>query len=188
MKIVLVRHGKPDHDGMTPVSGTRFGEWLRAYDAAPVDVELPPPGALRARAREAALLVTSPLRRSLESAALLAPDAAVLTEDQFRESALPSRVPTSIRLNPHVWTRLTRAAWLLGWSPDVEGVAAVRARARVAARRLVELASAKHPVWLVGHGILNGLIAGELRRAGWRGPRRRPTRYWADVVFERPAA
>lgn len=52
----------------------------------------------------------------------------------------------------------------------------------------MELASAKHPVWLVGHGILNGLIAGELRRAGWRGPRRRPTRYWVDVVFERPAA
>ena len=80
--IVLVRHGRIAWEFLTPIPGYALGEWRRGEDAAPLDPSYRPRpgGQLERLIRTAASLIASPLRRSLESARLLAP--AVIAESQ----------------------------------------------------------------------------------------------------------
>jgi broad specificity phosphatase PhoE len=183
--IVLARHGKPDWDQKTPIPGHALAEWVRGRDAAPIDPSLPPPAELVRIARSSRVLAASTLRRSLESAALVAPGVAPQVNPLFREVFLPTNFHSSLRLRPKVWTSLARSAWYSGWSPGVESFAEARHRASLAATVLIELASAHESVLLVGHGLMDGLIGRRLRRSGWKGPRLRPRRLWAFDVFER---
>ena len=109
----------------------------------------------------------------------------LVTESVFEEADLPSRFPLALRLHPDVWGILARGAWLCGWSGGVEGSAAARRRAAQAAAMLIER-SAEHPtIVVVGHGMMNILIARELRRNGWRGPRFPSPRHWSYGVYRR---
>src|SRR5712691_620948 len=85
MQIVLARHGKPAWDFRTPIPGHAFGDWRRGEDAAPLDTSQRPGAELEQLIRTASCLIASPLRRSLDSAHLLAPRAAPLIDARFRE-------------------------------------------------------------------------------------------------------
>jgi broad specificity phosphatase PhoE len=185
--IVLARHGRPAWDLRTPIAGGSVGEWVRDVDVAPLDPSHPPPNELRRLAVAADCIAGSPLRRSVESAQVLAPGVAPVIDPQFREVYLPTSVRSRLRLPPKVWVFGLRMAWYCGWSPGVESHAAARRRAAAATARLVALTAAHPRVLLIAHGVMNGLIAAQLRRGGWRGPWVRPRRYWAFAVYERPA-
>jgi broad specificity phosphatase PhoE len=47
-------------------------------------------------------------------------------------------------------------------------------------------AAAEGPVLLVGHGIMNRLIARELRHAGWTSANRQRSGYWRAVRYQSP--
>ena len=128
---------------------------------------------------------TSPLRRSRDSAALLAPDASTVVAAEFREADLPSGFHSGLRLRPELWGLLARTAWFCGWSTGVDNFAMVRERAAKAARLLQERAAPDDLVVLVGHGMMNILIARELRASGWRGPMVPSRRHWGYAVYER---
>jgi broad specificity phosphatase PhoE len=183
--IVLARHGKPDWDEKTPIPGRALAEWVRGRDAAPIDRSSRPPAELVRIAQSSRVLAASPLRRSIESAELVAPGIAPQVNSLFHEVFLPTAIPSGLRLRPTVWSSLARLAWYCGWSPGVETFAAARHRASRAAVVLAELALAHESVLLVGHGIQNGLIGRRLRRAGWSGPRFRTRRLWAFAVYRR---
>jgi broad specificity phosphatase PhoE len=134
-------------------------------------------------ARSSGGLAASPLRRSLESAAAVAPNVAPHVNPLFREVFLPTAFHSGMRLRPKVWTTLARCAWYCGWSPGVESLPEALDRASRATAVLLELAAAHQSVLLTGHGLLNGFIGMRLRRAGWSGPRFRPRRYWAFAVY-----
>jgi broad specificity phosphatase PhoE len=57
-------------------------------------------------------------------------------------------------------------------------------RARGAAQRLIELARERGSVLLVGHGVMNRLIAAALLARGAVGPRRLRSGYWTSGVYE----
>ncbi|UCG14716.1 MAG: histidine phosphatase family protein, partial [Deltaproteobacteria bacterium] len=80
---------------------------------------------------------------------------------------------------------IARVAWFLGWSPNGESLPKARERSAVAAERLVEHARRERSVVLVGHRIFNMLLASELRRARWSGPRRLAGEYWGSSTFHR---
>jgi broad specificity phosphatase PhoE len=185
--VVLARHGKPVWDEKTPIAGSELAEWVRGRDAAPIDPSDPPPSAELLRiARSCRLLTTSQLRRSIESAKVVAaPHLTPQVNPVFQEVSTPTEIHSGLRMPPKAWKAVARSAWYSGWSPGVESFAEARRRARLAAMILIELASAHQSVLLVGHGIFNGLIGRRLRRAGWRGPRLRPRRLWAFAVYER---
>jgi broad specificity phosphatase PhoE len=186
MQIVLVRHGRIAWEFLTLIPGYALGEWRRGEDAAPLDSTYrPPPGAeLERLIRTAASLIASPLRRALESARLLAPAAEPLIDARFREAELPTAIRSRLRLPAKVWAGLARAAWFGGWSDGVESFRDARARAASAATILTEHAETRGAVVLVGHGLMNILIAGELRAAGWRGPRLPSQRHWGFAIYE----
>lgn len=188
MKIVLARHGRPDWDFKTPIPGHGLGAWLRGENAAPLDPSSLPTAELQQLAREASRVIATPLRRSAESAPLLAPPVAPIVDAHFQEPDLPSALRTSVRLSPDIWAFLARTAWFLGWSPDVETFRAMRARASAAATILVAHAEAEGMVLVVGHGLINFFIARQLCRRGWRGPRFTLQRHWSFSVYERGRA
>ena len=184
--IVLARHGRPAWDFATPIPGHALAEWIRGMDGAPIDPSVRPSPQLLELARESRGLAASPLRRSLESAEILCPGEAPYLEPLFREVYLPTAIRSGVRLRPRLWSLLARTGWYCGWSPGVERFSDAPRRATAAAALLVSLASQRGQLLLIGHGRMNGLIGKRLRRAGWRGPRLRPRRYWAFAVYEHP--
>ncbi len=183
--IVLARHGRPAWDVRTPIPGHALADWLRGEADAPL-APSPRPGAeLERLGRAAQCLVTSPLRRSRDSAQLLAPATAPLIDPRFREAELPAAIRSGVRLRPGMWTWLARLAWFCGWSAGVESFTAARERASHAASVLTNHAREFGAVLLVGHGLMNILIAQRLRALGWRGPRFPSRKHWTFGVYER---
>lgn len=188
IRIVLARHGRLAWDFRTPIPGHALAAWLRAEGEAPLDVSSRPSAELERLSREAKCLVATPLRRSRDSAQLLAPSIQPLIDPCFREAELPSAIRSGLRLRPMIWAGLARGAWFCGWSKGVESFRAARERAATAASVLTGHAEEVGMVVLVGHGLMNILIARRLRAAGWRGPRVPSTRHWTFGVYERAAA
>ncbi len=183
MQIVLARHGRPAWDYRTPIPGHALGEWRRGEDAAPLDTAHRPGAELERLVRTTTCLLASPLRRSVDSAYLLAPGAEPLVDARFREAELPSAFRSSLRLRPEVWAWLARAAWLCGWSPGVESFRSARQRAASAAQLLAKRAD-RGTVVLLGHGLMNALIARQLRAEGWKGPRLPSPGHWTFGIYE----
>jgi broad specificity phosphatase PhoE len=166
-----VRHGKPAVDRRTPIAGVAFGAWIQTYNEAPLDVTYLPPASLRARVPAMGCIATSPLRRSRESAVLLAPGRPLGCDALFVEAGSPHTTRLRLRLPPVCWSFLFRMAWFCGWSQDAESLREARQRAQRAAERLVELAREHQSVILIGHGQLNRMISHVLLRMGWHGSR-----------------
>ena len=126
--------------------------------------------------------MTSPLRRSVESAALLAPGRAVLTDPLFVEAGMPIANLDPGAIRPRHWSVLGRVAWMLGWSKGRESWPTARHRAKLAAARLAELAREHGSVLLVGHGLLNILIQRALKANRWSGGGWRSD-YWSYTTM-----
>jgi broad specificity phosphatase PhoE len=131
-------------------------------------------------------LVTSTMRRAVESAAVLAPGRAPLVNPLFDEAETPTAIRTRLALTPGHWDAIARGAWFLGWSPGVESLNHARRRAARAAAHLAGLATDHGSALLVGHGMLNTLIADALRQEGWIGMGR-PRAYWGAVALRKGA-
>src|SRR6267378_2631572 len=140
MQIILARHGRPAWDFQTPIPGHALDEWLRGEADAPLDSSPRPSAELEQLIRLAKCLVTSPLRRSRDSAQLLAPSATPLIDPCFREAELPSAFRSGLRLRPELWAGLARSAWFFGWSAGVESFKSERERATKAAVVLTDRA------------------------------------------------
>lgn len=170
-----MRHGKPllRDRGWVPLAG--MPAWINAYNLAEV-VDEPVPAASLAAAGAAVTIVSSTLPRALASARALG-RTPCHADALYREAALPAPIPGPAwrqfpRLPPALWAVPLRLAWMAGYAGGVESVQDARLRAREAAARLVALA-ASGTVLLVAHGIINRMIAAELRRGGWT-PTQRP--------------
>lgn len=185
MQVTLVRHGAPVrcHAGWLTRAG--YDAWGRAYAAAGLRDGAAPPARLVALADEAALVVSSDLRRARESAALLRPGAPDEVWPLLREADLPApALAGTVRLPLLAWLVAGRVGWGGGRLAGVEPIAAARGRAAEAAR-VLERAAAGGPVVAVGHAVFHGLVAGALRRRGWRGPWWWAGRYWASATLHR---
>jgi broad specificity phosphatase PhoE len=180
MQIVLARHGQPNFERGARVSPRDLRGWIDRYNEAGVFGE-PPSDVLRC-AGSMATIVSSSARRCVESALRLAPDR-TLVDDLFREADLPYPSWSYPKLNPGTWAVLFRAAWALGFSANAESFSAAKVRARLAATRLIELGRDTSSVLLIGHGIMNMLIAQQLLKLGASGPKRPAGRCWGCSVY-----
>jgi len=182
MQIVLVRHGKPSIES-SRIPAHDLARWARAYNRAGIDPAHPPPSRARTLAAAAACTVSSDLPRAVESLRMLDPERPAPAEGVFREADLPKMPTTLLRLDPMVWAAVAHVGWWLGMPGEKESASGARHRARAASQRLSALATEHGSVLLVGHGIFNTLIAGELRAAGWRGPLLPSGTYWSSAVY-----
>lgn len=180
MKITLMRHGKPVLAQTGWIAPVEMERWIECYNLSEVEVDSVPTTSLHL-ANSAACIVASSARRALSSVQTLGHTASVV-DGVFCEAQLPFALWRFPRLSPFVWAAFFRMLWLFGYSRGADSIRVTQARAQTAAHKLIALAESG-PVLLVGHGVMNRLIAKELRALGWSGPTKQGSKYWSASVY-----
>jgi broad specificity phosphatase PhoE len=183
-EIALIRHGRSEYAPPTRrITPSEFRAWIEGYNRAGIAAESAPAEDIVAAVRNIDCVVCSDLARAVASADRLCPGRRARVSPQFREAGRPVGADWSIRLPLWVWDRISVLMWHIGWSVTDEPRVTARARARAAARELVALAREHQRVVCVGHGRFNAMVGAELRRMGWRGPRRTAGEHWGLSTY-----
>ena len=182
MTIILMRHGKPDHTVGGRLPALAMTEWCEAYDMSNVQ-DGPPDKSIRVAAM-ADYVVTSPLPRARSSLQKLGLEPACI-DAVFSEVSLPTMRLAYPHLPPSLWLSLLRLMWLCGYAGSVESFQQAELRASQAANRLISL-SEHGNVLLLGHGIMNKMIARHLRKEGWLAEKHASSRHWSAAIYHAP--
>ncbi|MFY9260336.1 MAG: hypothetical protein WAO71_07505 [Gallionella sp.] len=181
MEIILMRHGKPLLTQTCWIAPVEMERWIEYYNLSEVEADGMPTTSLKL-ANSAACIVTSTASRALSSVQALGHTASV-ADAAFCEAQLPFAFWRFPRLSPFVWVAFFRLLWFFGYSRGSDSIQVTKIRAKAAAQKLISLAE-KGSVLLVGHGIMNRLIAKELIALGWGSSTRQGSKYWSACVYE----
>ncbi|MEW5290762.1 histidine phosphatase family protein [Erwinia papayae] len=182
MTIILMRHGKPAHFSSGWLPARAMKQWCASYDLSLVEEAAPERSARIAAAAD--YIVSSPLPRACSSMRKLGL-AANLVDGMFREVSLPEIALSCPAFPAAFWLSLLRALWFCGYSGQVESYRQAQRRAKQAAERLIAL-SCHGNVLLVGHGIMNKMIARQLRKEGWLAEKHASSRHWSTAIYHPP--
>jgi hypothetical protein len=172
----LARHLRTAHSEPAWLDADAHARTLADADDVPLAPDAAPDATLVEVASRSDLLLSSTLRRGLETVAriehaLAAPGPTTEAWPELREARLPPVRVRGMRLPRGAWDVLARGAWFLGRSAGVESLTTARLRAaRVVDRLEGALLAAGGTLTVVGHGCMNVLIVRELSRRGFRGP------------------
>ena len=179
MKIVVLRHGKPNINTSEKVSPIGFGKWVSDYDKAGIlDSNIPDRGVID-KAGECEFTVCSDLPRSIESARLLGISSPELISSEFRECEMPYGSLTYPKLSTSTWSLIFRLFQMAGFSFNAESYKEAIERSKKCANHLADLARNHGSVLFVGHGALNWLLHKQLISTGWLGPKKSAKNHWA---------
>ena len=180
-----MRHGKPAFTGGKKVTSEAMASWIKHYDLADIGSDSPSE-ASRKLAAKALVVFSSPLPRAISSLAALNLTPKKVVE-VFREAELPVYLIPVVKLSPFSWVLFFRLLWLCGMSHKAESLALAKGRARQGADLLEKYARERSgPVLMMGHGIINRLIAQQLIARGWTARARAGKGYWGADVFQFP--
>ncbi len=187
MKIVIMRHGQPTTD-LNALKSKRLsphdiGKIVNAYELVNLNTENIPPKKSKDIASQCNLALSSDLPRAIESLIML--EKTAYTHDKvFRESALPYVNWHHPKSSFFTWSIIFRILWLCGFAKNGESIQVAKQRAQVGAEQLHELACKHDSVLLLGHGIINRLLAKKLKNKGWRQIAHTGENYWSYKIFE----
>ncbi|MGB3297587.1 MAG: histidine phosphatase family protein [Phormidesmis sp.] len=197
--ITLIRHGPPAVSLRQKVRGHQFRQFVERYDAAKITQRALPPLAVRQVVSQADYVFASSRPRAMHTAELLGVIAPPVVDPQFREIEFPVDFPRYLRFSALVWSVIALLLWRMGYSSRSESLARARARAYAAADLLESYLKGPLPgcsegrgegrdegrgaVVLVAHAGINRLIAKELRKRGWRGPRMPRSQHWGCTTY-----
>ncbi len=179
MKIIFIRHGKPDFNPSQWLGSDKVHSRLLGYKESRVTTP-PSSDQINLAEKSAYYCMTSELSRAQDSATLLfntAPEVSAL----FNEAELPH--PNRLWL-PLPWSAflvIYRLAWLLGYRKNAAGRQQDLHRANAAANLLLERASEHACVYVLGHGIMNRLIVRALVKQGMSVQSKNGDGYWAQT-------
>lgn len=176
MRITLIRHGRPEFELVGSVRANELKYMIHAYNLSGI-VDVPPEKAINLLDKHK-VVICSDLPRSLDSAKLMGASDVYVSSALYQETKIPYFSYFPIKLSVNVWLVLLRSLWFLGFSKNGESLLAAKHRAREAAQSLIQLAEQFNSVLLVGHGFINYLIAKELRKNKWSGPKQPGKNYW----------
>jgi len=182
--IVIGRHGRPALSRDARITAAEFKDWWRRYDEGGLAADQTPPSALLDVAGQADLLLSSTLRRAVETAEAVAGGRAILHDPLFVEAPLPPP-PVLGRRSPSEWGVWARCAWWMGLSGGQESRKAAEARAEIAADRLIAHAAGGRNVLLCAHGWFNRMMRPVLLERGWRCAIDGGDDYWSFRRYEK---
>ena len=180
MTIILMRHGKPVLRQSGWITPAEMAGWIDHYNLSEVETDGTPIASLQL-ANSATCIVASTTQRALSSVQVLN-HTVTITDSVFCEAQLPFALWRFPQLPPSVWVVFFRLLWLLGYSRGADSIQVTKIRAKSAAHKLIALAE-NGTVLLVGHGIMNRLIATELNTLGWVGPKKQESHFWGTSVY-----
>lgn len=163
--ILFIRHAKVDMDSSEAIYAKSLKEWESRYNDAPI-VDGLPDMALIAHIKDADYVLSSTLRRSIDSLRLL--DVEIDEKSRlFNEAEIPVLEGRMIKLKPVYWLLLFRIFSLCGIGRWARTLKQTKEDAKLAAKRLEELSTEHEKIVMMGHGVMNWLIRKELRQNGW---------------------
>lgn len=186
MKIIILRHGKPEIPSLDRLTPIEFSGWVRSYNKAGLSMSSTPTSDALNIANQCKAVVCSSLPRSTQSATALKIANTTLNSSLFNEAGLPIANFNFPRLSPKAWAIIFRILWFFGYSKNSESYKAAKTRASKAAKTLIDLANNNTSVLFIGHGVYNQLVVNELISAGWTGPKSPGTRHWSYGVYTYP--
>lgn len=183
MKVILIRHGKPNVDVTTKLSLAEMFSWIQTYDSSEVN-ECSPSCLRELISGDVNFIVSSSLPRALTSLKVMGinPD---MVDSVFHEAQLPALKISHPKLSPLKYVFLLRVLWLMGYAKDVESYRSARLRSASAASKLITLAENSSSVLLMGHGIINRMIGSQLKQEGFRKVEVIGKSYWQADFYEK---
>lgn len=186
MEITLIRHGRSTHIDHKRMDCFEFRDWVEKYNSNGIFEEETYPSGTIEKIQSVPFVVTSDLKRSIESAKLLNPNGKIKADPLFREIELPSPSTNlmGLKLKPNIWAVILRLLWFTGYSDGCESYRNAKQRANKAAIILISHAREYQSAFLVGHGFFNLLIAKELQRMGWEGKKKTGSKHWEGTTYK----
>lgn len=184
MRIILVRHGRPDISTSHRTSHRGFRAYIDAYEAAGLAPDCAPPEEVQDLIKGLSAIYTSGKPRSQDSARALAPNAELIADPLFVEAPLASPHIPLLRISVPAWAVMSRILWHVGYHPEIENYRRSKQRAKRAADILTGRAREEGIAALVAHGYFNAIIGRELRRRGFKKHGAHRVSYWNAVVYE----
>jgi len=190
VKIVLMRHGKPNFDlpshRRKKVAPADLNQIKQRYDQSLINPNHPASHEAIITARRCNAVLCSDLPRSLTSAKALGLSAIADFNTLFREPDLPHGDRRWPHLSIYNWLIYYRFLWFFGYRHNGESIKLFKRRTRKASELLIQTARDHGSVILVGHGWINHYIARNLLAAGWQGPKSPGRQYWQFGVYTMP--
>lgn len=189
MKIILMRHGRPELDldrlrrkKMAPIM---VGQVVKDYEHSGLSDESKPPSDAINISGACDRAYCSDLPRAVESIARLELDEIVFINELFRESSLPYLKWGKPKLTFFTWCIIFRIMWLFGFAKNGEAIADAKERGRQCVDKLCQDAASNDMVLFLGHGIMNRLISSELKKQGWIKLSGSTEQYWSYVIWQK---
>ena len=175
MEIILLRHGKPIGDLKGNFNACELKQLVVSY--AQSSIQDHPDEELKGN-YDSHYVVCSDLKRSIQSAKKLGLENIHYSDALFAETNIPHFDKGFIKLPIIIWLISLRLMWLFGFKNNGESFIQAKKRAERATDKLIVLAQENEKVILVGHGLMNRLIAKQLRLKNWQGPPSPGKKYW----------
>jgi broad specificity phosphatase PhoE len=184
--LIIARHGKPSLSRKVFMTWDGYREWWGRYDAGGIVPNQRLPVKLLTWINKADLIISSPLRRAVESAEYAAGRSVDLVDERLIEAALPSPPLGRLKLRPKSWGTLARIVWYIGWSDGMESHADARQRANEMCDVLADHAAGGKIVYVSAHGWFNRMLKGSLLKRGWKMKSQNGDLHWSFRRYERP--
>ena len=181
MKIYLVRHGETDINlkGWTNVLG--YAKLFRKYNKAGIKINKQSSSKVANTVSTDAKYFSSDLLRAVQTANEVLSNKTITQDKLFREIELPV-ITMPIIANYHIWRLLLRFFWFISFDKK-RNFWRSKKRVSIAALKLMDEAE-KHDVVLFGHGMMNSLLALELKLKGWKCRIPLINNYWNVIILE----
>ncbi len=185
--IIIARHGKPALSRKVKLTWREYRLWWKEYDKGGLEAEQKIPKRLKTWTMKADVVISSSLRRAIESAELASGRAPDFTYDELIEAALPSPYLGPLKIRPKSWGTWSRIVWYCGWSDGMESHGDARARANAMCDVLADHAKDGKIIYVSGHGWFNRMLKGSLMKRGWKCKSQNGDLHWSHRRLERPS-
>lgn len=185
--LIIARHGKPALSRKVKLTWQGYKDWWVRYDEGGLKPDQKFPKKLSKWVGRADVIMSSPLRRAIESAELISGRTVDVIEDRLVEAALPPPRLFKLKLRPKTWGTLSRIVWQLGWSGGMESRVEARARVNDMCDILASHAAEGKIVYVSAHGWINRMLKGSLTKRGWKMKSQNGDLHWSFRRFERPS-
>ena len=181
-KITLIRHAKVKIDNETKIDATALPQWIYNYDHASLDEESLAPQETIEAIKNADVVLTSQLRRTIDTAHLL--DLEIDEQNElFNEASVPAITIPFFKFKAKTWLIIIRIFLFIELSRKRSRIKEAREEAKKASEHLFLFASKYDNIVVVGHGAKNWLIRKELLKKGWRLEGKPSNRNWGVTVL-----
>ena len=183
MKIILIRHAEVKIDKNTFVYAADIPKWIDVYNNAEIKKHFVAKEDILEILDSSDKIFCSALKRSSDSVAMYG-KAIDKKDSLFNEVGLPYPMWRGVKLPLMFWAVLLRLMWLLGYKENGESVKEAKVRAKKITDKLVASCEMGLTVTLLGHGLMNRIIAQELLERGWTSQEKMGTENWDYGIFE----